>query len=819
MNPFPTALTGLAIACCVALAASPGRAADPAPAGQDPALTTALVEIDRLMANWSELQTQTIVVKGIAGLAVAAADGTRSQLEERLKSLLTKKRSNREWDAYWQSQAELTDGLLAAYAAVAPPIGEGLLDAEVARLRTQSKAAAATLAATDRGTRTAEDRVAAERAALDGVLATTREGLPELDAAIPAKLEIFTAKSEPIARLEARAAAPGAGPAAAQALAAARTALATASDALETARDAATTAHGIVDTLTALLGDDAEAPPLLPSAPDEVQRRVASLKEARAEIAAATVSAAGAREAATRAAAEFERAASLQQGFRARRPALAAWGALGHDKTANQDLYLTAINAEIASVEERLRGMVADGEAEAPLAAASVCEAERVPNESPFEHYNACVRATKEEQRARRAAIDDLNAATVMNARQAESLETLATAQKNDVQLAQREFAIARAESERATTSDEVEDWQKTWATYRERAAEKEQKLEDALNSTKDTRRTLTVNAAFFESEKIAINVQLAGLDQRLAGSSSVPRFLGALAESAWIFIKNAYMVPVFLLLAWLLLRLFRRIEKRLVTSAKTDARDRDEIQRIDTLAVVARGAIRLVVFIATSLLCLDAIGVDIGPILGGAAIFGLAISFGSQSLVKDFVTGFFILLENQYAVGDVIEAGGNTGTVEQITMRRTVLRDLQGRVHHIPNGSVNTVINTTQGWACVLSHIGVSYGTDLDLVETTVNAVGDALFADAEWKPKLHEPPRYIGLTEFGDSALVVRTMFRTAIFEQWAAEREFNRRIKVAFEQAGIGIPFPQRDLHLISVPPQLVAQAPAIEDKKVD
>ena len=202
---------------------------------------------------------------------------------------------------------------------------------------------------------------------------------------------------------------------------------------------------------------------------------------------------------------------------------------------------------------------------------------------------------------------------------------------------------------------------------------------------------------------------------------------------------------------------------------------------------------------VATTLLILDALTVDIGPILGGAAIFGLAISFGSQSLVKDVVTGFFILLENQYAVGDVVEISGSTASVEKITLRRTVLRDVKGGLHSIPNGSISSVINFTQGWARVVHHVGVAYDADLSKVEEVIDKVGDEMYADPEWQDKLDEPPRYVGVVSLDDSAVLLRTMFKTQTFENWGAEREFNLRIKKAFDAAGIGIPFPQMDLHV--------------------
>jgi small conductance mechanosensitive channel len=217
-------------------------------------------------------------------------------------------------------------------------------------------------------------------------------------------------------------------------------------------------------------------------------------------------------------------------------------------------------------------------------------------------------------------------------------------------------------------------------------------------------------------------------------------------------------------------------------------------------LARVAAQALSLVIYVATGLLVLEALTIDIKPILGGAAIFGLAISFGSQSLVKDVVSGFFILLENQFAVGDVVNINSQSGTVEKITLRRTVLRDVRGRVHNITNGSISSVTNNTQGWARVVVNIGVAYGTDVEKVRDVVNRVGKAMYKDSEWRDKLTEQPTYVGVTAFGESEITIRCWFKTRTHQNWGAEREFNVRLKHAFEEANIEIPFPQRELRIV-------------------
>jgi len=202
---------------------------------------------------------------------------------------------------------------------------------------------------------------------------------------------------------------------------------------------------------------------------------------------------------------------------------------------------------------------------------------------------------------------------------------------------------------------------------------------------------------------------------------------------------------------------------------------------------------------------------VNIAPILGGAAIFGMAIAFGSQALVKDVVTGFFILLENQYAVGDYVTINGTGGTVEKITLRRTVLRDLKGGVHNFPNGSISKVMNGTQGWGRVVFEIGVAYDSDLDHVQEVVNAVGDDLYLDPEWNGRLMERPRYIGVVSFGASDITVRAMFKTHTFAKGGAQREFSYRLKKAFDAAGIEIPFAQQDVHVVSGLEKLLPQNP--------
>ena len=777
------------------------------PTARAQSLVETLAGIEAMMLEWDEHRSQTIQVKAISGLEVATASGAEP-FQARLKSLLTKKRSNREWIGYWQGEAELAERLLAAYEQVAPVGSEGPIDVRLALLTAEQEA---TALARKQATVRAQGLVDASdvaREALNKVLAETRRSLPVREAAVTAGKTALSAATEPIARLQAAVAKAGlADPAllatAQTSLAAAEAQRATAAKQVEAARAQQHYAEQLIAFVEPLLAGQPVAA-AVPSGDPVVTQRVNTLLRLDRELTETRTALTQATEADQVATAAVASIMSLSTGFRLRRPALAAWTALARDKMANQDVYLVAINADIAAVEERLRGM-ADAPANVDIAnSAKLCDAERNESQTPLEHHRECERVTREEQRALAAIAQETVAADMLNERTAESVATLQTAQATDLALVVRELAISTAEDARSITTSETTGWTQVWSLYANRARTKKEQLADALQTSKDTARTIKVNRAFFASEQQSLQQRITALDAKLVERTGTSHYIGALLESFWTFIRDAYLVPIYLLLAWLLLRLLGRAQRRIVESTKRKVEGRDQEQRVDTLAGVARGAFKLIIYIATTLLCLEAIGVDTSPILGGAAIFGLAISFGSQSLVKDFVTGFFILLENQYAVGDFVDIGSSSGTVESITMRRTVLRDMSGKVHTIPNGAISSVINETQGWSRVVMHLGVAYGTDLDKVETVINRLGDAMYAEAAWTDKLEEPPRYIGLTKFGDSDLTVRVMFKTVIFEQWAAERDFNRRTKDAFEAEGIEIPFPQRDVHLITMAP---------------
>ena len=211
-----------------------------------------------------------------------------------------------------------------------------------------------------------------------------------------------------------------------------------------------------------------------------------------------------------------------------------------------------------------------------------------------------------------------------------------------------------------------------------------------------------------------------------------------------------------------------------------------------------ARSVGRVVVF-AVALLLTFNVFIDIGPILAGAGILGLAVSFGAQSLVKDVISGFFILFENQFAIGDVIEVAGKSGVVEKMTLRVVVLRDGEGIMHVVPNSEIKVVSNKTRGWSRAVVDVGVPYDENVDRALEVLRDEAAQFSTDKPGAPSSTAPSRSSGVESLSDSAVVLRTMIRTQPGSQWTVAREFRRRIKNRFDQEKLEIPFPQRRVHV--------------------
>lgn len=219
---------------------------------------------------------------------------------------------------------------------------------------------------------------------------------------------------------------------------------------------------------------------------------------------------------------------------------------------------------------------------------------------------------------------------------------------------------------------------------------------------------------------------------------------------------------------------------------------------RARTLLPLLRNAVRIVLVVVVALMVLAELGLNIAPLLAGAGVVGLAVGFGAQSLVKDLITGVFILMEDSIAVGNVVDLGGHVGLVESMTVRTIRLRDLSGTVHVVPWGEVMTVMNMTKDFSFAMMDVGVAYREDVDEVIEVLKAVGADLQADPEYGAEILEPLEVLGLDSFGDSSVNIRVRMKTQPIKQWWVRREFNRRMKLAFAARDIEIPFPHQTVY---------------------
>jgi small conductance mechanosensitive channel len=256
--------------------------------------------------------------------------------------------------------------------------------------------------------------------------------------------------------------------------------------------------------------------------------------------------------------------------------------------------------------------------------------------------------------------------------------------------------------------------------------------------------------------------------------------------------------IILIVVLAWVGVLFSHKLIISFRTYISRNLADAEELKRIATLGRVFRYTASVIISLITGILLLGELGISVAPLLGAAGVVGVAVGFGAQSLIKDYFTGFFLLLENQMRQGDVIEAGGKAGVVEEITLRYVRMRDYEGNVHFVPNGSITTVTNKTRGYAFAVVDVGVAYRENVEQALAVMRRVGDELRADPVFGAKIVDDIEMVGVEAWAASAITLRCRFKVTPIEQWNVRREYLKRLKAAFDIAGIEIPFPHLTLY---------------------
>ena len=303
--------------------------------------------------------------------------------------------------------------------------------------------------------------------------------------------------------------------------------------------------------------------------------------------------------------------------------------------------------------------------------------------------------------------------------------------------------------------------------------------------------------------------------------ASSIETYLPQFIDLGFNFAQATLRVLLILLAALLGMKFLRlainRLEVLLVRAGESsETVPGAAMMRVRTLMSVLWTIVVVLVWFTAILTILGQVGVNVAPILASAGVVGLAVGFGAQNLVKDFVSGFFLILENQVRVGDVAIINGTGGLVEAITFRTIILRDQSATVHVFPNGSINTLSNMTKDWSAYLMDIGVAYKEDTDRVVDVMRRVAAELQTEPEYGSVMLEPLEIIGVDSFADSAVVIKARLKTLPIKQWMVGREYRRRLKKAFDAERIEIPFPHRTLYMGEASPPFHVAAKQIDTK---
>ena len=333
----------------------------------------------------------------------------------------------------------------------------------------------------------------------------------------------------------------------------------------------------------------------------------------------------------------------------------------------------------------------------------------------------------------------------------------------------------------------------------RNRFRDKIAKLKPEQNNT---RRNRIIKRSFLYLIGILLVIMVAAVVATILSSEGANAIISAEGIQEWL-LSTGIVILAYLIIAYFIYRLVKLFIPRLVSGfVKAQGKGRHSKswfeKRSQTLSNMLTWAFGLIIGIITLFMILSHLTINITPLLASAGVAGIAIGFGAQSLIKDFVSGMFILLEDQFNKGDVIKIAGIAGTVEEVNLRRTVLRDLEGILHTIPNGEITTASNYTRDWARVKLDIPVAYGEDMDHVFAVINKVGKELAEDDYFKELIKTPPQVLRVQNFGDSGIDVRILGDVRPMKQWEVTGELRKRLKKAFDDEGIEIPWPHVKLY---------------------
>ena len=263
----------------------------------------------------------------------------------------------------------------------------------------------------------------------------------------------------------------------------------------------------------------------------------------------------------------------------------------------------------------------------------------------------------------------------------------------------------------------------------------------------------------------------------------------------AWIGANSVHAIRILaiLVVAFVVLRFIRAFVPRLREHIAGRQESIEDAKRIQTLLRVAHYLLTASTLAVAVLLVLGEVGISLAPILGAAGVVGIAVGFGAQTLVKDYVSGFLLLLENQIRVGDAVEISGKSGVVEEVTLRFIRLRDFGGNVHFIPTNTIGVITNSSLGFAYAVLDVGIAYGSDIEVSMQVMRDVDESMREDANFSGKILKPLEIAGVDQWADSSVMIKARIQVKPLEQWHVRREYLKRLKIAFDAKGVEIPFP--------------------------